>query len=95
MSFNILGIYRPPSADDTFYDQLTEVLKECNLNREFILMGDFNVNWGDKSKRKKLKLITEKFHLEQLVKGPTGIAKCSSTQIDLIFTDKPERTTKL
>ena len=28
MSFNIIGVYRPPSADDTFYDQLTEVLKK-------------------------------------------------------------------
>ena len=57
-------------------------------------MGDSNVNWEDKSKRKNLKMIREKFQLEQLVKGPTRIAKCSSTQIDLIFTNKPERITK-
>lgn len=94
MSFNILGVYRPPSGDDTFYDQLAEVLKECNHNKELLLMGDFNVNWEDKSKRKKLKNITEKFNLEQLVKGPTRITKCSSTQIDLIFSNKPERITK-
>lgn len=94
MSFNIMGFYRPPSADDTFYDQLTEVLKKCNLNKELLLMGDFNVNWEDKTKRKKLKMITEKFQLEQLVEGPTTTAKCSSTHIDLIFTNKPERITK-
>ena len=94
MSFNIIGVYRPPSADDTFYDQLAEVLKECNHNKEILLMGDFNVDWEDKSKRKKLKAVTDKFHLDQLVKGPTRIAKCSNTQIDLIFTNKPERITK-
>ena len=94
MSFNIIGVYRPPSADDTFYDQLAEVLNECNHNKELLLMGDFNVNWEDKSKRKKLKMITEKFHLEQLVKGPTRITKCSSTQIDLILTKRAERITK-
>ena len=31
---------RPPSADDTFYDQLTEVFKLCSLNKELLLMGE-------------------------------------------------------
>ena len=57
-------------------------------------MGDFNLNWEDKTKRKKLKAITDKYHLEQLIKGPTRIAKCSSTQLDLFFTNKRERITK-
>ena len=37
-------------------------------------MGDFYVNWEDKLKRKKAKMVTEKFHLEQLVKSSTRIA---------------------
>lgn len=57
-------------------------------------MGEYNVNWEDKSKKKKLILITEKFHIKQLVVGPTRIEKRSSTQIDLIFTNKPERKTR-
>lgn len=70
------------------------VLKECNPNKELLLMGDFNVNWEDKSKRRKLKMITEKFHLEQLIKRPTRIAKYFRIQIDLIFTNKRERIIK-
>lgn len=48
----ITGVYRPPLANDTFYDQLTDpdILKENNPNNEFILMGDFNLNLEDKMK---------------------------------------------
>lgn len=57
-------------------------------------MGDFNLNWEHKTKRKKLKAITDKYYLEQLIKGPTGITKCSSIQLDLFFSNKRERITK-
>lgn len=56
-------------------------------------MGDFNLNWEDKSSRKKLKQITG-FNLAQMVNGPTRIANGTSTQIDLIFSNRPERITK-
>lgn len=42
VGFTIIGVYRPPSANDTFYDQLTESLRECNHSKELIPMGDFN-----------------------------------------------------
>ena len=45
MSFIIIGFYRPPTANDTFYEELTDILKECDHNNEIILMGDFNLNW--------------------------------------------------
>ena len=38
-------------------------------------MGDLNLNWEDKTKRKKLKVIRDKYHLEQLIKGPTRVTK--------------------
>lgn len=56
-------------------------------------MVDFNLNWEDKLKRKKIKMIADKFNLNQLIKEPTRIAK-SKTQLDLIFTNKPERIIK-
>lgn len=87
-------VYRPPSANDIFFKQLTEILKECYHNKETILMGDFNLNWEDKLKRKKLKTIADKYLLNQIIKGPTRITKSSKTQLDLIFTNKPERITK-
>jgi len=94
MSFIIIGLYRPPTANDTFYTELANIIKECDHNKEIILMGDFNLNWEDKLKRRKLKAITDKFHLEQLIKGSTRITKRSSTQLDLFFSNKPERIIK-
>ncbi len=32
-------------------------------------MGDFNLDWGDKVKRKKLKGLADKYNLDQLIKG--------------------------
>lgn len=38
MPFNIIGVYMLPSADDTFYDQLAEFLKECSHNKNYFLL---------------------------------------------------------
>ena len=70
------------------------MLRECDFGKEVILMGDFNINNEDKSCRKPLKRITNTFDLTQLVKGPTRVTCCSKTQIDLVFSNKPERVTK-
>lgn len=53
-----------------------------------------DLNRGDKSKRKKLKLISDKYNLDQLIEDLTRISKMSETQRNLIFSNKPERKTK-
>ncbi len=50
------------------------------------MVGDFN----EKSNRKKLQEIVSHFDLIQLIQGPTRITSSSKTQIDLIFSNKPE-----
>lgn len=94
MSFTIVVIYRPPSSDVSFYEKFENLLKESNLNKETIILGDTNINWEDTSCRKNLKKITDKFDLVQMIKGPTRITTSSSTQIDLAFTNRPERIIK-
>ena len=94
MSFVLVVIYRPPSADNGFYENFEKLLKESNLNKEILIMGDFNINWEDKPCRKKLKLITDRFDLTQVIRGPTRITNSTKTQIDLIFTNRPERIVK-
>ncbi len=58
------------------------------------MIGDFNINWNEKSNRKKLQEIVSNFDVIQLILGPTRITSSSETQIDLIFSNKPERITK-
>ena len=52
----------------------------------------FYLNWAEKNTRKKLKALTNQFEMTQLIDGPTRITNSSKTQIDLIFSNKPERT---
>ncbi|OON91327.1 MAG: hypothetical protein ATN33_01430 [Epulopiscium sp. Nele67-Bin001] len=94
MSFTVICVYRPPSAKDVFYDHLQTILKHCNSKKEIILLGDFNVNWDSKSDKKKIKHLTDKYNLIQIIKGPTRITNTSNTTIDLIFTNRPERISK-
>ena len=57
-------------------------------------MGDFNINWDKKkTERKNIEDITNKCNLTQLIQGPTRVTNSSQTQIDLIFTNRPERIT--
>ncbi len=37
-----------------FYDHLRNLLKGFDRNKRLILVGDFNINWNEKSNRKKL-----------------------------------------
>jgi len=57
-------------------------------------MGDFNINWEDKSVRKTLKQITDDCDLTQLINGPTRVTSSTRTQIDLIFSNQPKRIVK-
>lgn len=52
MSFTVICIYRPPSSNSMFYEHLRNILKEFDRNKELILVGDLNINWTEKSKRK-------------------------------------------
>jgi len=62
---------------------------------EVILMGYFNLNWLDKTRRKKLKDIAKTFQMMQIIHKPTRITKSSQTLLDLIFTNKPDRIRKI
>lgn len=56
-------------------------------------MGDFNLDWSNKTRRKKLKDITNKFHMTQMMSSPTRVTVSSQTILDLIFINKPDRIT--
>lgn len=93
MFFTLIVIYRAPALNNSFYDELKKVLCQCDFKKEVIVMGDFNITWEDKS-RKKLKQITDGFNLVQMIKGPTRITNSTSTQIDLVFSNRLERIVK-
>ena len=93
MSFNVIIIYRPPDAGQEFYLHFDELLKSV-AGKETIILGDFNVDWKSKPKKKKLKSILDKRGFNQLMDRPTRITDNSQTTIDLIITNQPQRIKK-
>ena len=79
MSFIMIGLYRPRSTKIVFYDKLNALLKECDTKKEIILLGDLNINWSDKIKRKELKRVTSNYEFQQIIEGPTRISSSSET----------------
>lgn len=94
ISFTLVVIYRPPSSNVDFYEKLETLLKQLNFAKEVIIMGDLNVNWEVNKVRKKLKKVMDDMDMTQVINGPTRITNSTSTQIDLAFTNRPERILK-
>ena len=94
MHFKIVILCNPPSFKDAFYDELSKLLKLVAHKSEVIVLGDFNIDWSNSGKRKKLKTLMTKFEFSQLIKGATRISKSSRTQIDLVFSNKDDRILK-
>ena len=94
INFSIAVLYKPPSHNVSFYDELCHVVKQLEVYRETICYGDFNINWLDIGCKQKLQTLMTKFNYNQLIKGPTRITKHSKTLIDMAFANRPERITK-
>ena len=87
-NFIIICIYRSPTGDFTYFlTKLEIILNELNnISNEFIICGDFNIDYiKDSSRKHLLDSILASFNLFSTVKFPTRIFKNTSTQIDNIF----------
>lgn len=94
----IWTIYRAPDTNfETFIEDLNRSLSSLTDKSEFVLLGDFNVNFidtkmnNDKAKKRKLLKVTNSHHLDQQINTPTRITEKSSTLIDLLFTNTSHR----
>ena len=87
-TFLLCNIYRPPSADLTFIDDLDNMLElATNDRKEMVVMGDFNCNFlSPNPSTRKLTRITNDYQLNQIITAPTRISARSRTLIDLCFT---------
>lgn len=87
-------VYRPPklkiSTLDMLEEALTHIIGECD---NIVLAGDLNVDFSKKESYNStyLRNILDCFNLNQLIQEPTRITDTSSTLIDIICTDQPEK----
>ena len=95
--FIVTTVYRPPNASSDFFDHLEKLIKQIDdENKEMYLMGDLNCDMLKKEKlsnvpTKKLNSLYELYQLSQLIDEPTRITMTTSSLIDHIITNTPEK----
>jgi len=84
----VLAVYRSPLGNFNMFLTNFEIIlqKFVNLNYNFIVCGDFNVDYcTESSKKTHLNKILQSFNLSSIVNFPTRISSNSSSTIDNFF----------
>ena len=95
--FLVTTVHRPPSASSDFFDLFEKLIKAIdNENKEMYVLGDLNCDMlkTDKDSNtptKKIKSLYELYQLSQLIDEATRITMTTSSLIDHIVTNTPEK----
>ena len=93
--FLVATWYRSPNSSVDKFDCFETFIDMLDAeNAEYYLLGDLNCDLGStalESSSRSLIGITELYGLHQLISEPTRITETSSTMIDLIFTNTPDK----
>ena len=96
--FIVTTVYRPPNASSDFFDHFEKLIKQIDdEDKEMYLMGDLNCDMLKKEKlsnnmpTKKLNSVYELYQLSQLIDEATRITMTTSSLIDHITTNTPEK----
>ena len=92
--FIIVTWYRPPNSPNEVFSSLENLIGRLDSeNVEFYLMGDMNCNMALMSDTncRLLSDITNLYGLHQLINEPTRVTDTTSTLIDLIYTNYPDK----
>ena len=94
----VIGVmYRPPSADVTYYNSMLDQLDFIHANYDkVILMGDLNFNYRFDCELRSNAVfhIESMYSMKQLVTKPTRVTLSTSTLLDVILSNIPESHTK-
>ena len=95
--FLVTTVYRPPSALSEFFDHFEKLIKAVdNENKEMYILGDLNCNMlktnnDSNIPTKKIKSLYELYQLTQLIDEATRITPTTTSLIDHIVTNMPEK----
>ena len=92
--FVIVTWYGPPNSPNEVFSSLESLIERPDSeNVEFYLMGDMNCNMASMSDTDSCLLsdITDLYGLHQLINEPTLVTDTTSTLIDLIYTNYPNK----
>ena len=93
------NLYRPPDSSnylpDDFNDKFDSMLaKVCCEDKETLLLGDFNCDYGKQKNNRPLKQMISSYGFCQQVDSPTRLAKGSQSLIDLVLSNMPQNICK-
>ena len=95
--FVVTTICRPPNAPAEFFDHFEKLIKQIDdENKEIYILRDLNCNLLEEkalfnAPTNKLNSLYELYQLSQLIKEPTRITTRSSSLIDHVVTNTPEK----
>ena len=91
----VVNWYRPPKAPVSIFSQLESLLSRLDVtNNEYYLLGDMNADMLSTKYDNDVRLLnntTDIYGLQQLINEPTRITEKSSTLLDLIYTNCPDK----
>ena len=93
--FATVGCYRPPNSDNLFLENFESVIAKLDAqDREIFILGDLNCNYlttNPNSYTTHLKNVSNVYQLSQIYKEPNRLTANSSSLIDIVLTNTPER----
>ena len=92
--FVVIMWYRPPNSTNEIFTSLENLIGRLDSeNVEFNLMGDMSCNMASMSDTNShlLSDIMDVYGLQQMINEPTRITDMTSTLIDLIYTNCPDK----
>ena len=96
--FLVTTVYRPPSSLPEFFDDFEKLTKAIdNENKQMYILGDLNCNMLKTNKdanisTKKIQSLYELYQLTQMIDEATRVIMITSSLIDLIVTNTPEKS---
>lgn len=89
----IIGnIYRPPNSPSESIQCIGNTIKSVGSSNEMIILGDFNINWLERSSINDRNYI-ESLNLTQLISEPTRVDHRSKSLLDWILVTHSNRIT--
>ena len=93
--FLVTFIYRPPNSTHDFFENFQKFIKMIDdENKEIYILGDLNCDMlkaKPDSATSKIKSLYELYQLSQLIKEATRVTMTTSSLIDHIVTNTPEK----
>lgn len=86
----VISVYRPPQGNvSDCLNTIKAAIKSIGPDVEICILGDFNIDYGDKTStaKKELRALEREYNLIQCIKTPTRVTGTTNTLLDHMYTN--------